>query len=99
MERMIMSTTAREQPDPPASGAASSSDRLGESQPSPGGAGRDPYQVRAKHLLRVPAMWTIPVIVGPTVLVLITVFYIGSVVNPVAHLRGLPVSIVNEDAG
>jgi YhgE/Pip-like protein len=44
-------------------------------------------------------MWTIPVIVGPIVLVLITVFYIGSVVNPVAHLRGLPVSIVNEDAG
>jgi uncharacterized phage infection (PIP) family protein YhgE len=44
-------------------------------------------------------MWAIPVIVGPIVLVLITVFYIGSVVNPVAHLRGLPVSIVNEDAG
>jgi hypothetical protein len=32
-------------------------------------------------------MWTIPVIVGPIVLVLITVFYIGSVVNPVAHPR------------
>lgn len=44
-------------------------------------------------------MWTIPMIVGSIVLVLITLFYIGSVVNPVAHLRGLPVSIVNEDAG
>ena len=32
-------------------------------------------------------------------LVLITVFYIGSVVNPVGHLRGLPISIVNEDGG
>ena len=38
-------------------------------------------------------------IVGSIVLVLITVLYIGSAVNPVAHLRGLPVSIVNEDVG
>lgn len=37
--------------------------------------------------------------VGSIVLVLMTLFYIGSVVNPVAHLRGLPVSITNEDAG
>jgi len=28
-----------------------------------------------------------------------TVLYIGSVVNPLAHLRGLPVAIVNEDRG
>ena len=28
-----------------------------------------------------------------------TTFYIGSVVDPLGHLRGLPVSIVNEDSG
>jgi YhgE/Pip-like protein len=28
-----------------------------------------------------------------------TLFYVGSVVNPVGHLRGLPVSLVNEDRG
>jgi hypothetical protein len=44
-------------------------------------------------------VWAIPVIVGSILLVLVTVFYVGSVVNPVGHLRGLPVSIVNEDAG
>jgi YhgE/Pip-like protein len=55
--------------------------------------------VRAKHLLKTRGIWTIPVIVGSIVLVLVTVFYIGSVVNPIGHLRGLPVSVVNEDTG
>jgi YhgE/Pip-like protein len=55
--------------------------------------------VRAKHLLKARGVWAIPVISGSIVLVLVTVFYVGSVVDPVGHLRGLPVSIVNEDAG
>lgn len=55
--------------------------------------------MRAKHLLKARAVWAIPVIVGSILIVLITVFYIGSVVDPEGHLRGLPVSIVNEDAG
>jgi YhgE/Pip-like protein len=59
----------------------------------------DPYQVRAKDLLTVRAIWAIPLIVGSVLIVLITGFYIGSVVDPVAHLHGLPVSVVNEDAG
>jgi YhgE/Pip-like protein len=45
------------------------------------------------------ALWAIPLIVGPILMVLVTVVYIGSVVNPVSHLHGLPVSIVNDDAG
>src|SRR5208282_5317073 len=59
----------------------------------------DVYRVQAKHLLKVRALWAIPAIVGSVVILLITGFYIGSVIDPVAHLRGLPVSIVNEDAG
>jgi YhgE/Pip-like protein len=55
--------------------------------------------VRAKGLLKMRAVWAIPVIVGSILMVLVTVIYIGSVVNPVGHLRGLPVSIVNDDAG
>jgi YhgE/Pip-like protein len=58
-----------------------------------------PFQVQARHLLKVRALWAIPVIVGSIVVVLMTVFYIGSVVNPIRHLRGLPVSVVNDDAG
>jgi uncharacterized phage infection (PIP) family protein YhgE len=55
--------------------------------------------VRAKQLLKAHGLWTVPVVVGSVLLVLITAFYIGSVVNPVGHLLGLPVSLVNEDAG
>ena len=66
---------------------------------APRSAGLDPYQVRAKNLLKMRALWAIPVIVGSILMVLVTVIYIGSVVNPVGHLRGLPVSIVNDDAG
>ena len=55
--------------------------------------------MRAKQLLKVRALWMVPVIVGSVLMVLTTVFYIGSVVNPSGHLRGLPVSIVNQDPG
>jgi YhgE/Pip-like protein len=73
-------------------------DRPSETQP-PDDRPANPFQVRATHLLRARGLRTIPVIVGAIVLVLMTVFYIGSVVDPVSHLRGLPVSIVDEDAG
>jgi len=92
-------TTTPEERDTQASGAAPTSDGGAESGPALDSPRRDPYQVLAKHLLKARAVWTIPVIVGAIVLVLATVFYVGSVVNPIGHLRGLPVSIVNEDAG
>jgi YhgE/Pip-like protein len=83
----------------PGSGDAPSSDGGGETRLAPHSTGRDPYQVRAKGLLKMRALWAIPVIAGSILMVLVTVIYIGSVVNPVGHLRGLPVSIVNDDAG
>jgi YhgE/Pip-like protein len=55
--------------------------------------------VRARHLLRVRAVWAIPLVVGSVVLALMTGLYISSVVNPLAHLRGLPVAVVNQDRG
>ena len=92
-------TTTPEERDTQEPGAAPTSDGGGEARPAPDGARRDPYQVRAKQLLKARGVWMIPAIVGSIVLVLATVFYVGSVVNPVGHLRGLPVSIVNEDVG
>jgi YhgE/Pip-like protein len=41
----------------------------------------------------------IPLIAGTVVVAAMTALYIGSVVNPLAHLRGLPVAIVNQDRG
>ena len=99
-------TAAKKRPEPrqrstlgvSAAPAAASSDRGRDTQPPTDHKPANPYPVRAKHLLKTRGLWTIPVIVGAIVLVLVTVFYIGSVVNPISHLRGLPVSLVNEDA-
>ena len=62
--------------------------------------GPDPrLPVRAGRLLRVRAMWVIPLAVGSAVIAVMTGLYIASVVNPLAHLRGLPVAVVNQDLG
>ncbi|HXW43522.1 MAG TPA: DUF3533 domain-containing protein [Streptosporangiaceae bacterium] len=63
-----------------------------------GGSWR-PAQVRAGQLLKKPAFWIFPLAVASIMVILLTVFYIGSVVNPLGHLRGLPVAVVNADRG
>ena len=55
--------------------------------------------VRARQLLRVRAIWLIPLAVASVVIAVMTALYIASVVNPVAHLSGLPVAVVNQDQG
>lgn len=91
--------TGPDQRDTPDSGVPPVSEGSADPQPPAQDGPADPYQVRAKHLLKARTVWTVPVVVGSILLVLITVFYIGSVVDPVAHLRGLPVSIVDQDTG
>jgi YhgE/Pip-like protein len=71
-----------------------SSGRAGSS-----GASRPAFPVRARRLLKVRAVWISPLILGSVVVVLITAFYVGSVVDPVANLHGLPVGLVNQDRG
>ena len=63
------------------------------------GASRRAFPVRARDLLKVRAVWILPLILGSAVVVLITAFYVGSVVDPLAHLQGLPVAVVNQDRG
>jgi len=55
--------------------------------------------VRAGTLLRVPAVWVLPVILGSVVVAIMSWLYISSSVSPLTHLQGLPVGIVNEDRG
>jgi YhgE/Pip-like protein len=67
-----------------------------EPETQPADAGRplrwsDPFKVRS--------VWLPPVVVVMILIVLMTLFYFGSVVNPTAHLHGLPVAVVVEDAG
>ena len=54
--------------------------------------------VQARHLLRVRAVWVIPLVVASVVVAVMTTLYISSVVNPLAHLQGLPVAVVNQSS-
>src|SRR3984885_12140970 len=73
------------------------------SHSSPGGARRrtpDPrLPVRAGRLLRVRAVWVAVLVVGSLVVAAMAALYIGSSTDPLAHLSGLPVAVVNQDRG
>jgi YhgE/Pip-like protein len=56
-------------------------------------------RVRASQILRVRKIWLIPVVIAAVFVGLMSVIYIGSVVDPTGHMHGLPVLVVNEDAG
>jgi YhgE/Pip-like protein len=67
--------------------------------PKPSSPARPAFPVRASDLLKVRAVWILPLILGSVVVVLITAFYVGSVVDPIANLHSLPVAVVNQDRG
>jgi YhgE/Pip-like protein len=73
------------------------------SHSSPGGARRrtpDPrLPVRAGRLLRVRAVWVAALVVGSLVVAAMAALYIASATDPLAHLSGLPVAVVNQDRG
>jgi YhgE/Pip-like protein len=50
-------------------------------------------------VLRVRRLWVITLLISSVMVALITAFYVASVVDPIAHLSGLPVVVVNEDTG
>ncbi len=56
-------------------------------------------RARASELLRARKLWLAPLLIASVFIALISVIYIGSVVNPTGHLHGLPVMLVNEDQG
>lgn len=58
-----------------------------------------PPDVRASQLLKVRAVWILPIALTSILVFLMTLIYFGSFVDPPAHLRGLPVLIVNQDRG
>jgi len=55
--------------------------------------------VRASRILRVRTVWVVPLVLGSAVVAIIAALYIGSAVNPLANLSGLPVAVVNQDRG
>jgi YhgE/Pip-like protein len=55
--------------------------------------------MRASQLFKAPQIWLAPAIIVIALVFVMTLFYLGSVVNPSAHIHDLPVSLVDEDAG
>ena len=55
--------------------------------------------VRACRLLRVRAIWVTALVVGSLVVAAMTALYIASATDPLAHLSGLPVAVVDQDRG
>jgi YhgE/Pip-like protein len=55
--------------------------------------------VRAGRLLRVRAIWVAAFVVGSLVVAAMTALYIASATDPLAHLSGLPVAVVDQDGG
>ena len=64
-----------------------------------GDAGKNALPVRASRILSVRLVWLLPLALGAIFVALLTTFYIGSVVNPLGNLHGLPVRVVNQDRG
>ena len=56
-------------------------------------------QVRASQVVRAGPVWLLPLVAGSVLVMLMTLIYFGSIVDPASHLHGLPVSVVNEDVG
>jgi YhgE/Pip-like protein len=60
---------------------------------------QDELNVTPRQILGVRKTWILPLLIAGVFVALISVIYIGSIVNPTGHLHGLPVLVVNEDTG
>jgi YhgE/Pip-like protein len=56
-----------------------------------------PKRLRAVELLRRKPVWIAPILIGVVLIGLMTTLYLGSAVDPIDHMHGLPVSLVEED--
>ena len=59
----------------------------------------DAMSIRASQILRARKIWLLPVAIAAVFVALMSAIYIGSVVDPTAHLHGLPVMVVDQDTG
>ena len=54
-----------------------------------------PKRLRAVELLRRKPVWIAPIAIGVVLIGLMTTLYLGSAVDPIDHMHGLPVSLVD----
>ncbi|MEU5434911.1 DUF3533 domain-containing protein [Streptomyces sp. NPDC020719] len=58
-----------------------------------------PGGVRPGQVLRNPKIWQFPTVIVSLAVLLLSLFYMGGVVNPNAHLHRLPIGLVTVDRG
>src|SRR6201999_3601486 len=56
-----------------------------------------PERVTARKLLSKRPVWIAPILIGVVLIGLMTTLYLGSAVDPIDHMHGLPVSLVEKD--
>jgi YhgE/Pip-like protein len=56
-------------------------------------------EVRVGDVVTKRPVWLLPLVAGSVLVMLMTLVYFGSIVDPGSHLRGLPVALVDNDAG
>src|ERR1700757_1539410 len=56
-------------------------------------------QVGSLEVIMKGPVWVLPLVAGSVLVLLMTLLYFGSIVDPGSHLRGLPLSVVDEDTG
>ncbi|MFI7294988.1 DUF3533 domain-containing protein [Streptomyces sp. NPDC050121] len=56
-------------------------------------------QASAAALLRRPRLWLVPTILTGLLALLLSLLYMGGIVNPNQDLRDLPIALVNSDSG
>ncbi|MFF2041009.1 DUF3533 domain-containing protein [Kitasatospora sp. NPDC058170] len=55
--------------------------------------------VRARQVLRNPKVWAVPTIIVGLLALLLSLLYMGGIINPRADLHRLPIGLVNSDRG
>ncbi|MEU6377235.1 DUF3533 domain-containing protein [Streptomyces sp. NPDC046909] len=56
-------------------------------------------QARASALLRNPKLWVVPTVLSGLLALLLSLLYMGGIVNPQGDLKDLPIALVNSDTG
>ncbi len=56
-------------------------------------------QATAATLLRRPQLWLVPTVLTGLLALLLSLLYMGGIVNPNRDLRDLPIALVNDDSG
>ncbi|NUR43944.1 MAG: DUF3533 domain-containing protein [Streptomyces sp.] len=66
--------------------------------PDPSAAPAAPL-ARAATLLRRPKLWVVPTVLSGLLALLLSLLYMGGIVNPQGDLKDLPIALVNGDTG